>query len=178
MRLRSVVALSVLCLCVVGCTHRADEGAPKPVTSARSPISPPSVLEASPPPSHRSVPHASLTAHEHALAMRIAKQQQRRAIGTFVGATAFESDGTPFDPGSACDVAKRFLNIRLVWKADANFTHSSLDGSPPDGPRKSVLITADPTTGHVCESGAQYRNVGAADGETLLYGEWPDPADG
>ena len=165
MRLRSVVALFVSCICVVGCAHRADESASKPAAT-RSPAA------------HRPVLQASLTAHEHSLAMKIAKHQQRKVIGTFIGATAFATNGTPFDPGSACDVDKRFVNIRLVWKADANFTHSHVDGSVPDGPRKDALITVDPTTGHICESGAGYRNVGAAASETLLYGQCPNRADG
>jgi hypothetical protein len=99
-------------------------------------------------------------------------------IGTFIGATAFVSDGTPFDPGSACDVDRRFVNIRLVWMADANFVHSHPPDSPPDGPRKDLLITVDATSARICAIGAGYRNVGAASSETLLYGEWPDPADG
>ena len=72
---------------------------------------------------------------------------------------------------------KRFLNIRLVWKADANFTHSQLPGIP-DGPRKDLLMTVDQRTHHICETGAGYRNVGAAAGEMLLYGQWPSKADG
>jgi hypothetical protein len=74
-------------------------------------------------------------------------------------------------------VDKRFLNIRLVWKADANFAHSHLPGIP-DGPRKDLLMTVDQKTHHICETGAGYRNVGAAAGETLLYGHWPSKADG
>jgi hypothetical protein len=67
----------------------------------------------------------SLTARERRLATATAKREQAKVKGTFIGATAFVTQGTPFDPGSACDVNKRFLNIRLVWKADANFTGSS-----------------------------------------------------
>jgi hypothetical protein len=80
--------------------------------------------------------HGALTAKERSLAMAIAKREQGKVIGTFIGATAFVTRGTPFERRSACDVNKRFLNIRLVWKADANFTHSHLPDSPPDGPRK------------------------------------------
>lgn len=126
------------------------------------------------PSSHR----GSLTGRERSLATRLARHQQGKVVGTFIGATAFGTHGTPFDPGSACDLDKHFLNIRLVWKADANFTHSFPPGSPPDGPRKDLLITVDPSTGKVCETGAGYRNVGAAPTETLLYGDWPDPKDG
>jgi hypothetical protein len=121
--------------------------------------------------------HRSLTAQERSLARAIAKREQRKVIGTFIGATAFVTQGTPFDPGSDCDLNKRFLNIRLVWKADANFTHSHLPGIP-DGPRKDLLMTVDQRTHHICETGAGYRNVGASAGETLLYGQWPSKADG
>ena len=67
---------------------------------------------------------------------------------------------------------------RLVWKADANFTHSHLPGGPADGPRKDLLMTVDQRTSQICETGAGYRNVGADPGETLLYGRWPSKADG
>ena len=120
----------------------------------------------------------TLTARERLEATAIAKRQQRKLTGTFVGATAFITHGTPFDRDSACDVDERFLDIRLVWQADANVTHSHLPNSPPDGPRKELLMTVDPTTRHTCETGARYRNVGAAETETLLYGEWPSGANG
>ena len=112
------------------------------------------------------------------LATAIARREQSKVVGTFIGATAFVTHGTPFDRGSACDVNKRFLNIRLVWKADANFTHSHPPNSLPDGPRKDLLMTVDETTHDVCETGAGYRNVGASTDETLLYGRWPSRADG
>lgn len=120
----------------------------------------------------------SLTVDERSLATALARREQRKVVGTFIGATAFVTWGTPFDPGSACDVHQRFLTIRLVWKADANFTHSYPPNAPPDGPRKAALITVDPRTRAVCETGAAYRHVGATDRETLLYGEWPRRADG
>lgn len=152
-------------ICLVGCGHRAEEAVPKPEATRQAAA-------------HLSGQQGSLTTNERSLATTIAKRQQRKVIGTFVGATAFATHGTPFDRGSDCDVDKRLVNIRLVWKADANFTHSHLPNSPPDGPRKDLLMTVDPTTGHVCATGAGYRNVGAADSETLLYGRWPNPAAG
>ena len=165
MRLRSLVVIGVL-MGLMGCGHGADdsarETAPSPTTST----------------AHPDRHQGTLTARERSLATAMAKRRQRQVIGTFVGATAFVTQGTPFDPGSACDVDKRFLNIRLVWEADANFTHSHPADSPPDGPRKDLVMTVDETTQHVCETGAGYRNVGAAARETLLYGQWPSPADG
>lgn len=138
------------------------------LTSAPGPSSEPRAAD------HR----GSLTAGERSLATALARRAQRKVIGTFIGATAFVTRGTPFDPGSVCDVDRLFLDIRLVWKADANFTHSHPPGSPSDGPRKSLLMTVDPATHDVCESGAAYRHVGASDRETLLYGEWPGKAAG
>jgi hypothetical protein len=130
------------------------------------------------PSAHPDHHHGALTAQERSLATAIAKREQRKVIGTFIGATAFFTQGTPFDRGSDCGVDKRFLNIRLVWKADANFTHSHKPNSPPDGPRKELLMTVDQRTHDLCETGARYRNVAAAADETLLYGEWPSKADG
>jgi hypothetical protein len=164
MQLRSGVAIGAL-ICLAGCSHGTDTGAPKPSTTSS-------------PTAHLSAHRGSLTADERSLATTIARHQQRKVIGTFIGATAFTTHGTPFDPDSACDVDKQFVNIRLVWKADAKFTHSHPPNSAPDGPRKDLVMTVDPTTGHICETGAEYRNVGAAASETLLYGQWPDPADG
>lgn len=163
MRLRSAGVVGVL-MCLAGCGNSA----PPEVTRQTTPH--PAVQQRA----HQ----GSLTAQERTLATKIAKRQQREVIGTFIGATAFATHGTPFGPGSACDLAKSLLNVRLVWKADANFVHSHMPNSPPDGPRKGALITVDPTNGHVCVTGAQYREVGADDNETLLYGEWPGPADG
>jgi hypothetical protein len=96
--------------------------------------------------------------------------------GTLIGATGFVTRGTPRDRGSDCDVNKRFLNVRLVWKADANFSHGSVDNVPPDGPRKEFLVTVNQGNLEVCEAEARYRNVGADAGETLLYGKWPTTA--
>jgi hypothetical protein len=167
MRIRAAGAAAALLLCATGCHHGGG--------SAQRPVASPSSDEhASPFPTHR----GSLSAHEKALATRLAKHQQRAVIGTFIGATAFVTTGTPFDRGSECDVDRPVLNIRLVWEADANFVHSHVDGSPPDGPRKAGLIVVDPRTGQICEVGARYRHVGARPRETLLYGEWPVSADG
>ena len=165
MILRAVVVVGVL-TSLVGCGQRAeDHGALKTAPS-------PSAT------AHLDVYKGSLTARERTLATAIAKRQQRKVNGTFIGATAFVTQGTPFDRGSACDVDKRFLNIRLVWKADASFTHSHLPNSPPDGPRKDLLMTVEEATHHICETGAGYRRVGAGAHESLLYGQWPSPADG
>jgi hypothetical protein len=163
MRLRSFVVIGLL-MCLVGCGPRGDESAPTTAPSRSSSA-------------HPGDHQGSLTAHERSLATAIAKREQRKVIGPFIGATAFATQGTPFDRGSDCDVDKRFLNIRLVWKADANFAHSHLPGIP-DGPRKDLLMTVDQKSHHICETGAGYRNVGAAAGETLLYGHWPSKADG
>jgi heat shock protein HslJ len=108
-------------------------------------------------------PHGSLSASEYALAVATAKQVQSTVTGTFVGATAVATQGP-----ERCS-----MHIRLVWKADANFSHGGVPGLPPDGPRKALLLTVDPQTGDVCGTSAKYRDVGAAADETLLYGHWP-----
>jgi hypothetical protein len=171
MQVGPVVAIGAL-VCLVGCSSSVDLGAPKPPEVPHSPTAPLSAHFSV----HLSVHRGSLTAHERSLATAVAKRQQHKVMGTFIGATAFGSHGTPFDPGSVCDLDKHFVNIRLVWKADANFVHSHLPDSPPDGPRKDLLMTVDPASARICEIGAGYQNVGAASSETLLYGEWPDPA--
>ncbi|MGY2876003.1 hypothetical protein ACVW00_003193 [Marmoricola sp. URHA0025 HA25] len=166
MPLRSFGVLGLL-ICVSGCSQPAREAG----SEHRSTATP-----------HVSVAQdahlGTLTARERSWAARIARREQRKVVGTFVGATAFATRGTPFDPGEPCDLDKRFIDIRLVWSAGANFVHSHTPGSPPDGPRKDLLMTVDPANGHVCQTGAGYRDVGAGDDETLLYGQWPDPADG
>jgi hypothetical protein len=119
-------------------------------------------------------PHGSLTARESSLATATAKHLQAEVTGTFIGATAFASHGRvhPFSYDQGCPNT-RLVHLRLVWKDDANFTHGAVAGAPRDGPRKAWLVTVDPHTGHVCQSGAKYRDVGAAPRETLLYGNWP-----
>jgi hypothetical protein len=106
--------------------------------------------------------HGPLSAAEYSLATQVAKDRQAEITGTFIGATA------AIDPDRPCE-----LQVRLVWKADANFMHGGVPGAPPDGPRKALLISVNPQTGHTCRTGASYRNVGAAAGETLLYGRRP-----
>lgn len=167
-RLRPVGVVAAL-ICLVGCGPGADEAVPTPVATTAAPHRAPARLV-----DHR----GSLSPADRDLATGVARREERKVTGTFVGATAFATRGTPFDRDSACDVDRRFVTIRLVWESDANFVHSHAPGAPPDGPRKDLLITVDPTTGDVCETGAGYRRVGANARETLLYGEWPDPADG
>ena len=160
----SILAGALLCL--TGCTPDGGE--------TQSTTAPSESFATADPNGHQ----GSLTVPERSLATSIAKREQSKVTGTFIGATSFVTQGTPFDPGSDCDVDKAVLNIRLVWKADANFSHGGVPGGPPDGPRKDLLMVVDPTTGHICETAAGYRNVGAAADETLLYGEWPGKADG
>ena len=129
---------------------------------------------ASRPPDHP----GSLTTRQRSIATRIAKREQAKVTGTLIGATGFVTRGRPRDPGSHCGVNKRFLNVRLVWKADANFSHGSVDNVPPDGPRKEFVVTVNQENLEVCEAESRYRNVGADAGETLLYGKWPATANG
>lgn len=176
MRAIAVVFLAVmLTACSTGGNGQPVLSSAAPARGEQTaPTTPPSRTSTAQPGDHH---QGSLTAPERSLATAIAKREQAQVTGTFIGATAFVTQGTPFDRGSDCDVNKRFLNIRLVWKADANFTHSHLPGVP-DGPRKDLLMTVDQRTRQACETGAGYRNVGADAGETLLYGEWPSKADG
>lgn len=173
------IAVAFLAVMLTACSS-GGTGQPTPSTTAHArgeqtaPTTSPSPPSSAEPGDH----HGSLTAQERSAATAIAKREQSKVIGTFIGATAFITRGTPFDQGSDCDRNKRFLNIRLVWKADANFTHSHVPNSPPDGPRKDLLMTVDQRTHALCRTGAGYRNVGAAESETLLYGEWPSRADG
>ena len=165
MRMRTAAVVTALLLGTTGCAEQAG--------AARSTSALPQLAES------LVMSHpGSLSGVERAVATRLARHQQRNVTGTFIGATAFVTRGTPFDPGSECDVVRAVLNVRLVWKADAKFVHSFPPGAPPDGPRKALLASADPRTGKVCEIAAMYRDVGAHANETLLYGEWPDPTDG
>ncbi|MBB6628944.1 hypothetical protein H5V45_16585 [Nocardioides sp. KIGAM211] len=162
MRTLTAVAAVVAATSVAGCRGESGGTAPDDVP-------PTPVVEGA---------HAgSLTAEERALATSIAQHRQRQVEGTFVGATAVVTRGTPFDPGSACNGGERWLDIRLVWESPADFVHSGMPGAPPDGPRQALLLVADPVTGHLCQTAAMYRDVGAGPDEALLYGAWPDPAD-
>jgi hypothetical protein len=105
----------------------------------------------------------ALSPSEFTLASATARQAESTVTGTFIGATAYVAQGADRCP----------VHIRLVWKADANFVHGGVPGLPPDGPRKALLLSVDPQTGDVCGTSAKYRDVGAAAGETLLYGDWP-----
>src|SRR5690348_6810255 len=69
-----------------------------------------------------------LSRDEFVFATKVAKHEQRRVKGTFVGATA-RADG----PG--------VLQIRLVWDS-AKFTHGGVVGGLPDGPRQALVFTA------------------------------------
>ena len=132
----------------------------------------------------------TLTSRERSVATALAKKQQRRIHGVgFVGATAFVTEGRPYASGWASPLPRRYLNVRLVWKA-GNFVHSGFapplrtagaDPMPsftlPDGPRSALFVTYDESAGLDRMMGARYRDVGADEGETLLYGRWPSPAD-
>jgi hypothetical protein len=102
-----------------------------------------------------------------------ARKLQATVKGTFIGETAFGGGRVrPYNFGHDCpDV--RLVRVGLVWKKHANFIHSGARGAPRDGPRKALLLTLDPGTGHECASTASYRHVGACPSETLLYGWWP-----
>lgn len=118
----------------------------------------------------------ALSCSDVALTTRIARQDQARVKGTFVGALASRVLLTRADQSDTGCPTRRVLSVRVVWKADANFVHSGVPGAPPDGPLKGALIYVDPTTKHICAQGATYRSVGARTDEVLLYGNRPvDP---
>jgi hypothetical protein len=117
--------------------------------------------------------YGSLTPREYAVATGAARTEQATVHGTFVSATAIEGrEGLgrgPSNTGHNC-TSGRVLTVRLIWLADAGFSHGGVPGAPPDGPRKALLLTTDATTGVVCLIGAQYSRVQPRPGETFLYG--------
>ena len=119
----------------------------------------------------------ALSCSDFALATRIARQDQARVKGTFVGAVASRELLTRADQRDTGCPTRHVLTVRVVWKADANFQHSGGFGAfPPDGPLKGTLTYVDPTTKHICAQGATFRSVGARTDEGLLYGDRPvDP---
>jgi len=124
--------------------------------------------------SARSLKPSPLTDAELSVATRVAKTEQAKITGTFVGATALAH----IDTENAECPGGRNLHIRLVWNSDANFDHSAPPGVHiEDGPRKALLLIVDAESGRICSIGSKYRDVGASPSETLLYGEWPDPKD-
>jgi hypothetical protein len=66
------------------------------------------------------------------------------------------------------------VEVRLVWKDDASFSHGGVPGGPPDGPRQALIVTADAVTGVPCLVGASYRDVKPRPGELYLYGPRKD----
>ncbi|MCW2772258.1 MAG: hypothetical protein JWN91_584 [Nocardioides sp.] len=62
--------------------------------------------------------HGSLSEAEYSLATQVAKDRQAEVTGTFIGATAV------IDPDRPCE-----LQVSLVWKRDASFTHGGVPGA-------------------------------------------------
>lgn len=134
---------------------------------------PPAPDSAASPAMHR----GSLTSTQRKLASHAARESEKGIEGTFVGATAYLSRrGDPMDRGGPCDFPRPMLIVKVVWENDATFFHGGTPWPEDDGPRKAGILTVDPVSGKVCQSGARYRDVGGRPGETLLYGTWPDPA--
>jgi hypothetical protein len=168
--------VKTLTMMLVGAALAISTGCADSTASSAHPSDGPSSVAGTPTPSGPPRTSGDLPRRDLATALRIARHQQRKITGTFVGATAFLSKRSPFAEGSACDRHHRIFTVRLVWEADANFVHGGADLASPDGPRKALLFDVDPRSGEICDTWAKYRAVGARSVETLLYGTWPtDP---
>ena len=99
------IAVAFLAVMLTACST-GGTGQPALSTAAyargeqTAPTTAPSRSSSAHPGDHR----RSLTPQERSLATAIAKREQSKVIGTFIGATAFVTQGTPFDRGSDCDV--------------------------------------------------------------------------
>jgi hypothetical protein len=114
-------------------------------------------------------------ATENAGALKAAHQVQETVSGTFLVATYRPNAGEKgqSNTGHACTSGATVL-VRLLWKDDANFDHLGSVGSPPDGPHKALLVTADAVTGVPCLISASYAHDDPQPGEIYLYGPRKD----
>lgn len=120
--------------------------------------------------------YKSLSPDEFRLANEIAHDRQGGVKGTFIGATAVAAEAGELPGAKDLDCPDgRLIRIRLVWDADASDVHGGPIGQAADGPRKAVLEYVVAGTGEVCGESALYRDAGAGENETLLYGSWPAP---
>lgn len=116
--------------------------------------------------------HGDLSVDEFSRAVEASEQVQSTVKGTFIGAVAKAVDGPDSDLDQGC-AEERLIRVRLVWLADANFSHGGTPGGPPDGPRKANIVSISAATGEPCSQSAAYRDVGASADEVLLYGTRP-----
>jgi hypothetical protein len=112
---------------------------------------------------------------ERAAALKAAHQVQASVHGTFLVATYRPDAGEkgPSNTGHPCRSGAT-VEVRLVWKSGASFTHGGVPGGRPDGPRQALIVTADAVNGVPCLIGASYRDVRPRPGEIYLYGPRKD----
>jgi hypothetical protein len=122
----------------------------------------------------RATAHHGPSDPEREAALRAAHQVQATVTGTFLLATYRPDAGQrhPSNTGHACP--RHTVQVRLIWKRGASFTHGGTPGEPPDGPRQALIVTADADTGAPCLIGASYAHVRPRPGEIYLYGPGKD----
>jgi hypothetical protein len=120
---------------------------------------------------HAAAHHASADP-ERLAALAAAHQVKLTVHGTFLLATYRPDAGQrgPSNTGHPCP--HHTVEVRLIWKDDANFTHGGVPGGAPDGPRKALLVTADAASGVPCLIGASYSHVRPGPHEIYLFGPW------
>lgn len=113
--------------------------------------------------------HGSLSDHEFAVAVDIARQQADKTAISITSATATVGIGTVAESntGHPC-TSGTLLHIKLI--GEFNIQHG---GSPDDSghydPVSAVLITADPDSGDACLITVQTGDVAPDPGATILF---------
>jgi hypothetical protein len=120
----------------------------------------------------RAAAHHGGTGTERLAALRAAHQVKATVRGTFLLATYQPDAGQRGQSNTGHPCPRHTVQVRLIWKDDANFTHGGVPGAPPDGPRKALIVTADAATGVPCMIGASYSHVRPGPDEIYLFGPW------
>jgi hypothetical protein len=112
---------------------------------------------------------------QRAVALAAAHREQKTVTGTFLVATYRPDAGyiAQTNTGHRC-TRGHTLEVRLLWKDDASFTHGGVVGAPPDGPHKALLLTVNVPSGDICVVGASYADDDPRPGEIYLYGPRQD----
>lgn len=112
---------------------------------------------------------------QRTVALAAAHREQQTVTGTFLVATYRPDAGdiAQTNTGHRC-TRGHTLEVRLLWKDDANFDHGGIVGGPPDGPHKALLLTVNVPSGDICLIGASYADDDPEPGEIYLYGPRKD----
>jgi hypothetical protein len=117
--------------------------------------------------------HGSLTDHEFAVAVDIARREADRTARSITSATATVGQGTVTDSNTGHKCASgTVLHIKLIGEFNVGIAGAVLPGNtaaPQDITVHAMLITADPESGEECLISVQVGNVTPDPGATVLF---------